>query len=498
MTPEEELQEYIKRLGILVSEYIGFSIQFSLEKSNISESVDEKEISLGLHVNDIINISGLMDEVITDVISKLIYVMQNAINKTETLDYDLFHNLTAEVSLSLIFEDYVNNNAIGKFNKINFLNDLREISSHTYESSSVDVGIVYCPNNEALKDLKKIKDIEYIKLSSAITIKEFFLNEKPFLKLIDKKSLAIAVDHNFNVFAILRKKEGSKSLYSIFENSFNEYGSNHVTKKVIASFLQPLEERQHLSSSEKEFQNFLLEKIKRNITFFENNNNAQVPKFKYIDVQNKKISFHTGNKFVISYYNGTWKLKHYNSLFAHILYRSLVTQLSHFLWLEQDEFENFIKRLSSNVSKLLHCMKNLSISSCSSIFVILDNPEISYSLSTSQVKNLLKKTALLRKVNINKNFINAIKRKSNHLNITDIDPYLLDSLSTVDGAVILDTNFNILSFGETIQVNNKDYSDTFGTGTRASRAASEYGLSIKVSEDGDINLFRDEEKLLTL
>lgn len=201
---------------------------------------------------------------------------------------------------------------------------------------------------------------------------------------------------------------------------------------------------------------------------------------------------------MISYYNGNWKLKHYNLLFAIIFQTIFATYFQHLITMDKSEFEKFIKLFSSNVSKLLQLVKNLSINNCSSIFVILDNSDISDGISTSQVNKLLNKS-ILRQVNTTKNFLRTIKRGGVHLNIKAIDAYLLESLSSVDGAVILDTNLNVLSFGEIIQVSkNKIYPDTFGTGTRASRAASEFGISIKVSEDGDINLFRYEQKLITL
>lgn len=273
-----EIEDYTNKLGLLVSDYVGFPVQFPLESTDNEIDSNEKNISMGVSVKFPISIPGLLEELSVDILSKLSDILNRSINKNETLDYDLFYTLTSEVSLSLVFEDYAANNATEKFEKIDFLNDLREISSRTYESNPVDIGIVYCSDSDTIKDLKKIKDIDYIKLNKSLTLKEFFLNEKPFLKLIDKKSLAVAIDHNFKVFAILRKKEGHKSLSTIFENLFNEHSLNMVTKKVITSFLQPLEERINLSTSEENIHNYVLELIRRNIAFFESNNNTQLPR----------------------------------------------------------------------------------------------------------------------------------------------------------------------------------------------------------------------------
>lgn len=491
---EKEIMDYISRLETIISEYIGFPVHFPIEKSEKSG-----EINLSANVKYKINIPGLLEEITTDVLSKLSDVMERSINKSEILDYDLFYTLSSEVSLSLIFENYISNNIVEKIKKTDFINDLREISSRTYESEPIDLGVVYCPNDTALKDLTNLKQIDIIKITKPLNLKEFFLNEKPLLKIIDKKSLVVAINQDFKVFAILRKKEGEKSLSTIFEGLFHKYDTNHITKKVISSFLQPLEERQSLSEAEESIHNNIMGLIKSNIAFFDNNNrNEKVPKFIYIDVQNKKINFLTSNKFEISYYNGDWKLRHYNLLFASIFQTVSTVFFPYFFAMENTEFENFIKVLSSNVSKLLQCVKKLSISNCSSIFVILENSDINDTLSTKEVKKILQKP-ILKQSDTSKNYIKTIKRGAHHLNIKDIDSYLLELISKVDGAVILDTNLNILSFGEVIHVaKSKDYSDTYGTGTRACRAASEFGVSIKVSEDGDISLFRYEEKILTL
>ncbi|MCY9204456.1 hypothetical protein [Bacillus atrophaeus] len=75
----------------------------------------------------------------------------------------------------------------------------------------------------------------------------------------------------------------------------------------------------------------------------------------------------------------------------------------------------------------------------------------------------------------------------------------MQAISAIDGAVLLDSNLTISSFGETVNMTGcPDYQDTFGTGTKAARYASRNCLAIKISEDGDIYFFKDEDLLVKI
>jgi DNA integrity scanning protein DisA with diadenylate cyclase activity len=78
-------------------------------------------------------------------------------------------------------------------------------------------------------------------------------------------------------------------------------------------------------------------------------------------------------------------------------------------------------------------------------------------------------------------------------------------IASIDGAIILDKNLNILSFGEIIlESKNKENITSnadkliFGARTTAAKEASFSGIAIKISEDSDIELFKNGEKILWL
>ncbi len=77
--------------------------------------------------------------------------------------------------------------------------------------------------------------------------------------------------------------------------------------------------------------------------------------------------------------------------------------------------------------------------------------------------------------------------------------YLFELIASVDGAILLDKNFNILSFGEMINnsIPTPEVAEA-GSRTLAAAKASVFGLSIKVSEDGDISIFEDGSPIIKL
>ncbi|MEW5066385.1 hypothetical protein ABVK62_01175 [Bacillus subtilis] len=108
-------------------------------------------------------------------------------------------------------------------------------------------------------------------------------------------------------------------------------------------------------------------------------------------------------------------------------------------------------------------------------------------------------TVLKNKIqNPNPTYLNVIKNKKHNMKILNADYYLIESISSVDGALVLDADMRIVSFGEIINTEGKQYPQTYGTGTTAARYASKHCLAIKISEDGDIYIFKNEELKLKI
>ncbi|PAC84082.1 hypothetical protein, partial [Bacillus subtilis] len=211
------------------------------------------------------------------------------------------------------------------------------------------------------------------------------------------------------------------------------------------------------------------------------------PNYLYFSLKMGKINIYTKKDFVLTYFNGDWKLKPYN-LINGVLANYLFEKNLHTLVFDNDDEESKIKifnNLMDSIEFLSETLKRLSLSSTSTIFLI--NWESEFFKLINQNNE-----------NSPPMYLKAISSvdDTKQLNIKDIDYYSIKAISSVDGAVLLDPRLNILDFGATVNMTGSpDYQKTFGTGTKAARYASRNCLAIKISEDGDIYFFQQEELL---
>ena len=72
-------------------------------------------------------------------------------------------------------------------------------------------------------------------------------------------------------------------------------------------------------------------------------------------------------------------------------------------------------------------------------------------------------------------------------------------LASLDGAVVLDNGGRILAYGAVLDPKKKGrLRGTEGSRTKAAIGASNYGLAIKISSDGDITVYHDGEKFIRM
>ncbi|MCY8209574.1 diadenylate cyclase, partial [Bacillus subtilis] len=154
--------------------------------------------------------------------------------------------------------------------------------------------------------------------------------------------------------------------------------------------------------------------------------------------------------------------------------------------------------LFETANNLAEKLKRLSEAKISSI-ILIDSKPISDPLKKVSIQDLHLKNILHDDAR-DMAFLNAIKSNNDmkHLNINDIDYYLMESISSIDGAIILDSLLNIISFGEVINMQKSNDHETYGTGTKAAKHASNYCLAIKISEDGDIYFYANGMTQLTI
>jgi len=98
-------------------------------------------------------------------------------------------------------------------------------------------------------------------------------------------------------------------------------------------------------------------------------------------------------------------------------------------------------------------------------------------------------------------FITQFKNSS----FSDIDRLFRQEMSGIDGATLLDREGKVISFGAIIsiiiekKVDNETKSEVTGGGrTAASMQLSKYGIGTKISEDGKITVFKNEEEIFSI
>jgi hypothetical protein len=75
--------------------------------------------------------------------------------------------------------------------------------------------------------------------------------------------------------------------------------------------------------------------------------------------------------------------------------------------------------------------------------------------------------------------------------VLDLTPSLLESISRMDGGIVLDRESNLLAFGAILRSGSKAVEAREGGRTTAAVNASYYGDVLKISEDGAVSYYRD-------
>ncbi|MEE5180378.1 hypothetical protein JDW21_14890 [Bacillus subtilis] len=421
---------------------------------------------------------GLPSEVVSswDIVYKLVEQIELYKEKYTLIDPSLLDNLFYDLSLSLIFDDYnISNEDHINYKKL--ISDLKDIGAKSYEGKPVDIGVIFCPDKQSYQQLNQL-NIDIISIPSGISIKDFFEKEKPFLRLIDNESFAIIIDGEFNVFAIARKQKSEKSINYIIEKQFSTHVTNKIHNILLDTYLDEL--TKNVNKNKADDLITLKKEMKRNID--------NRPQYIYFYLKNWKINIHSKNDFTLTYFNGDWKLKPYNlinAILANYLFKKNIKTLD----IDPLVARQLFNDLMDSIEVLSATLKRLSLCNLSSIYLINYENE------------------LLKVINeANKNpsplYLNVVSIGSSifgNINTQEADYYVMQAISAIDGAVLLDNNLTISSFGEIVNMTGcPDYQDTFGTGTKAARYASRNCLAIKISEDGDIYFFQNEDLLVKI
>ncbi|WP_194542598.1 hypothetical protein [Paenibacillus sp. JZ16] len=498
---EELLFNNVKKLDELLSRFMGFDVQTELKKK---DQENEYDTEVTAHFPG--SISPLNLKIANDLLEASAKILERQLEDSEgNFNHSIFLTHVQETALSLIFDSYDKSQPDDILRIHRFIEEVSDVGGRTYESAAVSLGIVYFQEDAMNKAKKSFKDanMEFLPLEKATPFMELYYGEKAFLRLIDNRSMALVLNETFAVIGVLRKKNDCRSISSELEEHIFTYNMNAVLElvykntidKVIASKKEIFE---NIKSKQPELTdenatgniNFFLEQLNNIIEVVHlENQTRKYPDFLYVSVVNDRLDFYTQNRMTVSLVNGIWKVRHYDLFIASILQNLMVKKLI--------DTETF-KQNKEGYFRLFKTFIDLSREQKSSVYIIIESPDIIHGIEESKAEVLLKGTGFLHSDRERRSLL-AIKRGKENANLIDLDPYLIQSLSTVDGAVVLDSNLNVLSFGETISVpDGVRYKGTFGTGSTAAQFASKSGIAVKVSEDGDITLYIDQRIIMKL
>jgi len=476
------------------------------EFSNINislcvEDVDsEANHTIGLKLKTISTNKQLNESIGLEISESMLCAIKYHIDDVEYVSKRMLDNIIEDISLNILFKRSLLESE--EYDKLlNFVKFLQELSVKTYECSFANIGIFIFDETHNIEKMFESLQIEYINFEKKLNIEYVINNEKPLIKLIDSKSFALVLDKDFNVIGFARKMSECKSIDNIILNDYFTKVNNNV-KNYIIKWIEDILKRTswEFPELEDEIANRIISHLETSKVKLESvlNEYPIVNEFenvKYIRIVNTEIQWYFNKNFIITLKNGKWKLKHFILLSSYIFeFLNLGIAAEFALLQETSDLINAVNSESEKIFKLISIIRDMAEKNIGGLFVILNKAEDTKEINKNNLLDILP-NGLINNKNKENWYKSLIYDENGECkNMVNIDGYILTLIAGIDGATILDHNLNILTYGEIINNKNSDTSkNIFGARTNAAISASEYGLAIKVSEDGDIELYKSKD-----
>jgi len=159
------------------------------------------------------------------------------------------------------------------------------------------------------------------------------------------------------------------------------------------------------------------------------------------------------------------------------------------LFNDKIEKKDIIENIIMNVDVLVCLIKNLLEEGKGGLFIILERT----------IKKIEREKIFVGGNEDNSIYKRTVLKDGNNTRIKNHNFEYLKLISKVDGAVTMDNEFNLLSFGRLVKLDmNGSKEKVEGARTAAAISGSKYGLAIKVSEDKKITVWEDGIKILEI
>lgn len=488
----------------------------------------------------------------------------NVINGTMVDFYEEYSSVEFKpLFKSLLIEECIYNliqENVGDKRKLgDFLEDLKQVSSKTYENECTKMSFIVMKKDIDIKSYLSNIHINFIPFLGDKKSLIEVIKDKQTLKLIDGLSLSYILNTNFEIIGLAQKKSEKKSIMDIMMNRYRIEEQNDFKINSYSHFIENLQEDKTAEGKEEnliemlvslregiigkfnsEFNvkytfsqvlNKIIEEmakgneekytvyikainlynaVEKRIDIQEEEKKAEfleeiaasmdrhqmmehdVVDFVYIN--DRQIYWSLSDSNILNYKNGHWKLKNY-TLLGNILSHFIIKQYARGTFNLESNLDYILKKINSltpKVMDLFNVLKELSQKNIGSLICMLKKEK---RRKATIYREMLRDGSLTTG-----DYDVVIKNeKGNNLNIRSCDKYLFELIASIDGAVLLDSSCNILSYGELIKVDSERKKEIQrGARTSAAISASKFGLSIKISEDGDINVFENGKVIMCI
>lgn len=389
--------------------------------------------------------------------------------------------------------------------QMNFMNTIKEICNETYESENSNLNILLFKNKEIIPEELKKMGLDFLPFDIPKKIEEIF-KEKLSLKMLNGDNLVLIVGSDFKGYGLGVNEEKctvfKERLLVKLRNQNNEYLISFISllSKDILTYVNKdsidaeIKAGFRLSEDKiKKLTKYSNDKMLSSKAFFNNYNKERkgVTPYIYMEIKNKELKLYLQNSIdnYLSYRSGKWKLKSFHILKFLIIEKFYMDSFVFHLFNDKIEKKDIIKNIIMNIDILVCLIKNLLEEGKGGLFIILERTIKDKQLEKifidgNEDKSIYKRTVL---------------KGENNTGIKNHNFEYLKLISKVDGAVTLDNEFNLLSFGRLVKLDMKGNKEKIeGARTAAAISGSKYGLAIKVSEDKKITLWEDGIKILDI
>jgi len=389
--------------------------------------------------------------------------------------------------------------------QIGFMEVIKSICNETYENQNSSLNILLFKESKTIEsELKKI-GLNFLPSDSIKEIGNVF-KEKMSIKMLNGEEIVLIIGKDFKVQGLGvnldRKTAFKERMIMKLREQNNEYLIKFImkTSEKILTFIDNSDIKSELESGLKITDDQIKKladyssKRMESLELFSRNNRikkaANLP-YIYMEIKNKELKIHLQNSIdnCLSYGNGMWKLKSFHVLKFLIVEKFYMDSFIFHLFNDKIKSNEIITNIIYNIDTLVCIIKTLLEEGKGGLFIILKR-----TMTSDKIDDIFIGANKIRSI-----YDKTVLKNGKKAQIKDHNLNYLKLISEVDGAVTLDSELNLLSFGRLLKLDTEGLEEKVEGGrTAAAVSGSKYGLAIKISEDKKIEVWENKVKVLEI